>query len=128
MDQEAVLQSFHLEPVLNFYPEGQSASKDWIAQYIEERRGELTQQIIRAEYGVIVTLGILSTRFLLGKDVRLDEVVGRSHEISFQIANVARKVQVIPLPHPSGASSWIYLHDNAQALERALELVKNAMR
>jgi len=31
---------------------------------------------------------------------------------------------VIPLPHPSGASSWIHQPGNAALLEAALELLK----
>jgi len=31
---------------------------------------------------------------------------------------------VIPLPHPSGASSWIHQREHMSLLERALELLR----
>jgi hypothetical protein len=30
---------------------------------------------------------------------------------------------VIPLPHPSGASSWFYQNDNKKLLDRAIQLI-----
>lgn len=35
---------------------------------------------------------------------------------------------VIPLPHPSGASSWIHQHDNAALVEKAIRLISRELR
>jgi len=37
-------------------------------------------------------------------------------------------VPVIPLPHPSGASSWPHVPENRARLERALGLVQTELR
>jgi uracil-DNA glycosylase len=49
----------------------------------------------------------------------LDELIGREHEIE----HAGVKSVAIPLPHPSGASSWIHQGDHGILLARALELI-----
>ena len=49
----------------------------------------------------------------------LEELIGRAHEIE----HVGGRSLAIPLPHPSGASSWIHQGDHPQLLDRALALI-----
>jgi uracil-DNA glycosylase len=49
----------------------------------------------------------------------LDQLIGRVHEVT----HVGGPSLVIPLPHPSGASSWVNLPQNRTLLERALDLL-----
>ena len=49
----------------------------------------------------------------------LDEVIGREHEIE----HVGGRAIAIPLPHPSGASSWVHQPGNRDLLDRALDLL-----
>lgn len=51
---------------------------------------------------------------------RLDQVVGRSHRIEVQ----GRSTEVVPLPHPSGASVWFKVEPGKSALARALGLLR----
>ena len=67
---------------------------------------------------LVIPVGRLAIdRFLGAKP--LDEVVGREHEIE----HVGGRAVAIPLPHPSGASSWIHQPGNRVLLERALDLL-----
>jgi len=67
---------------------------------------------------LVVPVGRLAIdRFLGAKP--LDAVVGREHEIE---GTWGRSV-AIPLPHPSGASSWVHQPGNRALLERALDLL-----
>ena len=50
----------------------------------------------------------------------LDELVGKEHFVARGSASMA----VIPLPHPSGASSWIHQREHLALLDRALELLR----
>jgi uracil-DNA glycosylase len=63
---------------------------------------------------LIVTVGGLALRRMLGF-TDLTACVGRAFERD--------GVPVIPLPHPSGASSWPYMPGNRERLARALALV-----
>src|SRR5216117_2273377 len=66
---------------------------------------------------LIVTVGGLALKRMLGRtDLScIGEVLERDG------------VPVIPLPHPSGASSWPYLPGNRERLEHALALVRAAL-
>lgn len=49
----------------------------------------------------------------------LEELIGRAHDVE----HVGGRSLAIPLPHPSGASSWIHQGDHPQLLDRALTLI-----
>jgi len=63
---------------------------------------------------LIVAVGGLALRSLLGL-TQLTEAIGRSYDL--------RGVPVVPLPHPSGASSWPNVPANRTKLDAALALV-----
>lgn len=50
---------------------------------------------------------------------KLDEVVGRS----FQIRRNRRAIEIIPLPHPSGASPWHRIPPGIGLLRKAMRLI-----
>ncbi len=64
---------------------------------------------------LILTVGGLALRALLGPS-SLTECIGERHELD--------GVPVIPLPHPSGASSWPNVPANRKRLDTALSLIK----
>lgn len=68
---------------------------------------------------VILLVGKLAIGRFLGARP-LVELVGQAHEIS----HAGGTSLAIPLPHPSGASSWIHAPGNRALLDRALELVR----
>jgi uracil-DNA glycosylase len=67
---------------------------------------------------LLIPVGRLAIDRFLGARP-LAELVGSEHEFTFEAATAT----VIPLPHPSGASSWVHQPGNAVLLERALELI-----
>jgi len=78
-------------------------------------------QIIRPS--LLIPVGRLAiTRFLPNKP--LDELIGQSREVE----HVGGTSTVIPLPHPSGASSWIHQDNHAALLDRALALLGSELR
>jgi uracil-DNA glycosylase len=68
---------------------------------------------------LIVAVGGLALRSLLGL-TQLTEAIGRRYDLG--------GVPVIPLPHPSGASSWPNLPANRQKLDDALALVAGELQ
>lgn len=71
---------------------------------------------------VLIPVGRLAIDRFLGAQP-LDEVVGREHVISHEGGNSV----AIPLPHPSGASSWIHAPGNRALLDRALALLRERL-
>jgi uracil-DNA glycosylase len=70
-------------------------------------------ELLRPE--LIVPVGGLAIRALLGIS-GLADCIGRPYELGNAIA--------VPLPHPSGASSWLNLTENRELTARAAALVK----
>ena len=67
---------------------------------------------------LLIPVGRLAiTRFLPNSP--LDQLVGRAHDV----AHRGGRAVAIPLPHPSGASSWIHQGDHPQLLDQALSLI-----
>ena len=88
-------------------PTEQEACAVWLDEELE---------IIRPK--LLIPVGRLAiTRFL--PNAPLDELIGRTHDVT----HAGGRSVVIPLPHPSGASSWIHQGDHPRLLERALDLI-----
>jgi uracil-DNA glycosylase len=85
----------------------QSQCADWL---------ETELRIIRP--AVLIPVGRLAIERFLPK-LPLNELIGTRHVVDY---GVGRGV-AIPLPHPSGASSWIHQPGNAMLVETALQLI-----
>jgi uracil-DNA glycosylase len=92
------------------------AEQQACAQWLE---AELT--IIRPE--LVIPVGRLAIACFLPSRP-LDELIGRSHDVEI----AGRTTEVIPLPHPSGASSWIHQRGHQDLLDRALSLIGGTLR
>lgn len=86
------------------------------APYLEE---EL--QLIRP--ATVLAVGQLAIKKFLPENVPLQERVGRA----FPIVREELKFDVIPLPHPSGRSTWLVRKENQELLDRALELLRGSV-
>ena len=67
---------------------------------------------------VIIPVGRLAIERLLGAKP-LSELVGRA----FRVSELPGHPLAIPLPHPSGASSWIHAPGHADLVRAALRLI-----
>jgi uracil-DNA glycosylase len=92
--------------------EEQARCADWL---------DTELRIIRP--AVIIPVGRLAIERFLPK-LPLSELVGTRHSVDY---GVGRAV-AIPLPHPSGASSWIHQAGNGALVEKALQLIGSELR
>lgn len=72
---------------------------------------------------LIVPVGRLAIDRFLGP-APLDRLVGRAHEVRHEGGTSV----AVPLPHPSGASGWLNAPANRVLLERAVALLRDAVR
>jgi uracil-DNA glycosylase len=123
LDEESFYATFFCASVTRCYP-GRAASGRG-DRTPTPREQELCQfwrdwelELLRPQ--LIVTVGGLALKRLLGLPENLTECVGCRYELD--------GTPVVPLPHPSGASSWPNVPANRDRLERALELVRGELR
>jgi uracil-DNA glycosylase len=79
----------------------------------------LTDELRIIRPPVLIPVGRLAIDRFVGAGA-LTDLVGREHAVE----HVGGRSIAIPLPHPSGASSWIHAPGNGALLDRALDLIR----
>ena len=121
LDEDAFYATFFCASVTRCYPgRAPSGRGDRTPTPREQELCELWRdwelELLRPR--LIVTVGGLALRRMLGL-TELTAAIGERFERD--------GVPVVPLPHPSGASSWPHAPGNAKRLERALALVRREL-
>lgn len=92
---------------------------------IKKERNRLQKTINDFKPDLVVTIGKLSLSHCLNCKINLlNEFIGSKFEVD-PYGLVGKKLMVIPLPHPSGASTWRHKPDNKKLLAKALKLLKH---
>ncbi len=73
-------------------------------------------EILRPE--LVIPVGKLAIAQML-KAPRLDDVIGQVHRVVY----LGREMVAIPLPHPSGLSTWFKMEPGKTLLQQALHLI-----
>ena len=118
VDEETARSRIYIAAITRCYPgPSPSGRGDRVPSSAEQEACavwlERELQLIRPP--LLIPIGRLAiTRFL--PDLPLDQLIGRS----FDVEHEGGTSLVVPLPHPSGASSWIHQGDHPKLLDRAL--------
>jgi uracil-DNA glycosylase len=116
--EEQFRERVYMAAVVRAFPGKTSGGGDRVPSpaEIEASRGFLAREVEILRPRLVIPVGRLAIEQVLGRGPRLDEVVGR--QIHLEYHGVA--VDVVPLPHPSGASTWFKVEPGKSLLERAL--------
>jgi uracil-DNA glycosylase len=121
LDEERFFAAFYCATVTRCYP-GPSASGrgDRRATRAEEALCESwrREELELLDPGLVVTVGLAPAAHLLGVR-RLTDAVGKSFLRGAAVA--------VPLPHPSGASSWLNDTTNRARLGKAITHVRREL-
>jgi uracil-DNA glycosylase len=121
VDEETARRRIYIAAVTRCYPGPSPSGRGDRVPSLKEQEScavwlDEELQIIRPK--VLIPVGRLAiTKFL--PNLPLDQLIGRAHDVT----HVGGRSLAIPLPHPSGASSWIHQDDHPQLLERALDII-----
>ena len=121
LDEETFYATFYCASVTRCYPgRAPSGRGDRTPTPREQDLCELwrNRELELLHPRLIVTVGGLALRRMLGL-TDLTAAIGERFDRD--------GVPVVPLPHPSGASSWPHAPGNAERLERALGLVRTEL-
>lgn len=121
LDEKTARERIYIAAITRCYPgPSPSGRGDRVPSPAERANcsGWLDDELILLKPKVLIPVGRLAIERFLPK-LPLDELIGREHSVSFQ----GEDAVAIPLPHPSGASSWIHQDNHGALLSRALELI-----
>lgn len=83
----------------------------------------ITSRIDNSDYKVIVPIGKVAIEYLFEtKNIALKNYVGQLFTLK-PFGQTKQEHTVIPLPHPSGLSTWVYQGSNDLLLDNALDLL-----
>lgn len=124
LDEAAFRREVYIAAITRCYPGASPSGRGDRVPSLDEQAlcaPWLDAEIDLIRPALIIPVGRLAIdRFL--DAAPLDRLVGRVH-----VARVrGRSITVIPLPHPSGASSWVNAAINRALLDRALDHLRRA--
>ena len=91
---------------------------------IQKERSRLANTIKEFVPELVVPIGALSISYCLQQKIKhLVNVVGRKY-FADPYGLYDKEVAIIPLPHPSGASTWRHKPENKLLLGSSLEILK----
>ncbi len=79
----------------------------------------LAAEVALTKPDLVIPVGKLAIAQLLEVD-KLKDVIGANHRVTFH----GRETDMIPLPHPSGASTWHRMEPGKSLLAGALRLIR----
>ena len=121
LDEPTARELLYIAAITRCYPGPHPAGRgDRVPSPAERAQcaGWLEDELRIIRPSLVVPVGRLAIDRFLGPQP-LDQVIGREHEIE----HAGGRAVAIPLPHPSGASSWVHQAGNKALLEHALDLL-----
>ena len=120
MDEAAVRSKIYFAAVCRCFPGKNSGGTDRVPapDEISNCARWMNDEIRILQPRLIIPVGRLAiTQFI--SCAKLEEVVGHK----FHVVNAGHQFDLIPLPHPSGASPWHKIQPGKALTERALKLI-----
>jgi uracil-DNA glycosylase len=120
-DEETVRARVYLAAVVRCFPGKTAGGGDRVPSAAECARWRrfIAREVEILRPTLVLPVGRLAIQEVLGHTAPIAAVVGTSLRTRFH----GVEVDVIPLPHPSGASTWFKLEPGRTLLEGALRLV-----
>jgi uracil-DNA glycosylase len=128
LTDELIKEHFCYTALLDYFPGSVKGShlvptKEEIAK----ERKKLVKTIVAFGPEIVVPIGALSISYCIGEKVQpLAGNIGKTYTLDPYLA-LGKVLNVIPLPHPSGASTWRHKKENKKLLNKALRVLKNEL-
>lgn len=120
-DEARVRERIYIAAVVRCFPGKASGGGDRVPTPAEVKRwrGFLEREVAILRPRLVLPVGRLAISEVLGREAPLAELVGRSLRLEYH----GVETDVIPLPHPSGASTWFKMEPGKTLLAKALALL-----
>jgi uracil-DNA glycosylase len=128
ISEEYITNYFHFSALVSYFPGSKNGShivpseKDILAEL-----PLLKTFLDKTKPDVIVPIGKLAIGECLQQKIKsLEDIIGNKYFVdAFGLLGIPKTI--IPLPHPSGASTWFYQDKNKKLLHKALLLLKSEL-
>jgi uracil-DNA glycosylase len=120
-DEETIRARIYIAAVVRCFPGKTRGGGDRVptADECERWRGFIEREVDILRPRLVLPVGRLAIQEVLGHTEPIAAVVGRELRTTFHGVDV----DVIPLPHPSGASTWFKMEPGRTLLDEALRRV-----
>ena len=121
LDEDTFRQQVYIAAVCRCFPGKNPKGGDRVPNpdEIAACRVWLDRELVLNQPELILPVGKLAINQFIKVD-KLVDVIGQQHRLTIN----GREIDVIPLPHPSGASTWHRKEPGISLLQQALTLVK----
>ncbi|MDD5275437.1 MAG: uracil-DNA glycosylase family protein [Methylovulum sp.] len=122
LDEDTFRQRVYMAAVCRCFPGKNPKGGDRVPSPVEidNCAGWLQAEVDLLKPALILPVGKLAISQLMPVK-KLDEVVGKLHPVTFH----GHPSEALPLPHPSGASTWHRTEPGLALLDSALTILKN---
>jgi uracil-DNA glycosylase len=130
IEKDEVLRIAEFEAVVDSFPGRNTDVGDRMPskQEVIAHTERLKKKIREIRPKIIISVGTVAIHTIFGdSSIELKDAVGRRYEIN-PLSALSQNTVVIPLPHPSGLSTWIHKKENKHLLTQALVLIKTEIR
>ncbi len=124
LTDEHIRKYFFYSALVDYFPGAKNGSHLVpTEEQIEKERPRLQKTIRDFDPQVVVTVGKHSLEHCLGVKIDLlKNFIGKTFKVDpYEL--LGREILIIPLPHPSGASTWRHKPENKKLLVKALRLL-----
>ncbi len=120
-DEQAVRERVYIAAIVRAFPGKARGGGDRVPTPAEVARwrGFLEREVAILRPRLVIPVGRLAISEVLGREAPLAEVVGKQLRLDYH----GVEADVIPLPHPSGASTWFKMEPGKGLLAKALALL-----
>lgn len=126
LSQNQIEENFMYSALVDYFPGSTKGGSHLVPteEEIKKERKRLEKTIKDFNPDMVVTIGKLSLSYCLDCKIDLlNEFIGKTFEAD-PYNLFGKKVTIIPLAHPSGASTWKYKPENKKLLDQALKLLR----
>ncbi len=122
---EEIVANFFYTALVDYFPGAKGGSHLVPTEdEIIKERPRLQKAILDFNPDIVVPIGRLSIAYCFNEKIKpLTHYIGKSF-VANPYGLLKKELIIIPLPHPSGASTWYHKQEHKALLQKALETLK----
>ncbi|WP_338360102.1 uracil-DNA glycosylase family protein [Yeosuana marina] len=120
---------FEFEALIDFFPgSGKKGDNKPTLIEIKKHIPKILNKINTNEMTLIIPVGKMAIEQILGvENIKLSDHIGKVYN-KHPFNAKTKSVSIVPLPHPSGLSTWVFKDEHSLLLKKALLHIRNHLK